>query len=166
MKAMLLKSEVEIGVLNEKPTNPQLVAETFREEKLVVFVAPNCPLAKKKELTLSDLNTVMLAATGGKGRLSTTEKILKKFAHQGLTAKVAIRCSTPEAVKAIVKKGIGAGILFEDTVMPDIRRKVFRQLTFPGLKLHTRNYIVYYRDRPLSSQAHEILSLLRERRGR
>jgi DNA-binding transcriptional LysR family regulator len=48
---MLLNSTVEIALLNELPVNPEFASEPFRKEKLVVFAAPNHPLAKKKRLT-------------------------------------------------------------------------------------------------------------------
>jgi DNA-binding transcriptional LysR family regulator len=164
VKTMLLNSEVEIALLNEKPANSQLAGDMFREEKLVVFAVPNHPLARKKELALSDLNSALLVATGGKGRLSTTEKIIKRSADQGVKARIGIRCATPEAVKAIVRKRIGAGILFEDSVMPDIRKKVFKLLRFPGLQMVGQSYVVYYKDRPLSAHAADFLALLYERK--
>jgi DNA-binding transcriptional LysR family regulator len=164
VKAMLLNSEVEIALLNEKPVNPQLAGDVFREEKLVVFAASSHPLARKRKLALSDLNNALLVATGGKGRLSTTEKILKSCADQGVRARVGIRCATPEAVKAIVKKRIGAGILFEDSVLPDIRKRVFRALKFPGLKMAGQSYVVYYKGRPLSAHAADFLALLQGRK--
>jgi len=160
---MLLNSEVEIALLNQSLGNPNLAAEPFREEKLIMFAAPSHPLVRKAELTLSDLNNAPFVATGGKGRASTTEKILKRFWHRGLRASVAIRCGTPEAVKAIVKNGIGVGILFQDTVIPEIRKKVFKPIKFPGLRLVGQSYIVYYKDRPLSANAREFLSLLRKK---
>jgi len=165
VKTMLLNSEVEIALLNEKPANLQLTAEKFREEKLVVFSAASHPLAKRKKLTLSDLNNAVLVATGGKGRLSTTEKILKGSTGQGVKARIGIRCATPEAVKAIVDKRMGAGILFADSVIPDIRKGVFKLLRFPGLELTGQSYIVYYKDRPLSSHATDFLALLYDRKS-
>jgi hypothetical protein len=54
----------------------------------------------------------------------------KRSAEQGVKAKVGIRCATPEPVKAIVNKRLGPGMLFEDSlfedsVMPDIKKKIF-----------------------------------------
>ncbi len=162
VKAMLLNSEVELALLNESPVNPNLVSEPFREEKLVVFVAPNHPMARRKNLTFSDLNGAPLVAIGGKGRASTIEKILRALPHQRSRLKIAIRCGTPEAVKAIVKKRLGVGLMFQDTVMPEIKKKVFKSLKFPGLRLTGRSYIVYY-NRPLSPNACEFLALLRKK---
>jgi DNA-binding transcriptional LysR family regulator len=160
VKTMLLNSEVEIAVLNEIPADSRLAAEKFREQKLVVFSAPNHPLARRNKLTLADLSNAVLVATGGKGRLSTTEKILKRSAAGVVNARIGIRCATPEAVKAIVRKRMGAGILFADSVMPEIRKKLFKLLRVAGLEMTGQSYIVYYKDRPLSSNANEFMALL------
>ena len=164
LERMLLSSEAEIGLLNMKPAHSRLCAEPFREEKLIMFVARNHPLAGKKTVSVSDLNVHQLAATGG--RNSTTEKILKGLAHEGLKARVTIRCETPEAVKIIVSKGIGVGILFQDTVMPEIRKGTFKAISLNGVKLRGQSHIVYRRDKPMSNNAREFLSLLREWRGK
>lgn len=161
VKTMLLNSEVEVAVANGRPDNPNFITEPFREEQLVIFAVPNHPLARKKSLRLSDLNKALLIATGGKGRSSITERILERYADQGLKAKVAIRCSTPDAVKAIVKKGVGIGIVYKDVVNPEIKKRVFSRLKLPGFRLVGKSYIVYYKERPLSPQAREFLALLR-----
>ena len=63
VKSMLLNSTVELALLNELPVNPEFASEPFRKEKLVVFTAPNHPLAKKKKLTISDLHQAALVTT-------------------------------------------------------------------------------------------------------
>ena len=47
---MLLNSEVEIALLNQSLGNPNLAAEPFREEKLIMFAAPSHPLVRKADL--------------------------------------------------------------------------------------------------------------------
>jgi hypothetical protein len=59
---------------------------------------------------------------------------------------------------------MGAGILFADSVMPDIRKKLFKFLRFPGLELLGQTFIVYYKDRPLSSHATDFMTLLCKRK--
>ena len=161
IRALMLRSEVEIAVLNENPSNPNLESEKFREEEFIVFAAPTHPLSRKGNLVLPDLNRVVVVATGGKGRLSTTDKILRASENHGEKVRIGIRCGTPEAVKAIVQKGTGIGILSADTVIPEIRRKIFKPLKFSGVKLVVQTYIVYCKDRPLSPLAREFLAMLR-----
>jgi len=162
VKSMLLNSSVELALLNELPANPEFVSEPLRKEKLVVFAAPNHPLAKKKMLASSDLRQAALVTTG---MGSAVDKILNHLV-QGLGAKIAIQCGSPASVKIVVKNKIGLGILFEDMLIQEIRNKVFKVLKIPGLALTMQSYIVYYKDRPLSTPAKDFLALLRERVNR
>jgi DNA-binding transcriptional LysR family regulator len=159
VKSMLLNSTVELALLNELPVNPEFVSEPFRKEKLVVFAAPNHPLAKKKRLTISDLRQAALVTTG---MASAVDKMLNHLV-QGLGAKIAIQCGSPASVKIVVKNKIGLGILFQDMLIQEIRNKLFKVLEIPGLALTVQSYIVYYKDRPLSTSAKDFLALLRKR---
>jgi DNA-binding transcriptional LysR family regulator len=160
VKSMLLNSTVEIVLLNELPVNPEFVSEPFRKEKLVVFAAPNHPLARKKRLTLSDLRQAALVTTG---MASAVDKMLNHLVQEGLGAKIAIQCGSPASVKIVVKNKIGLGILFQDMLIQEIRNKLFKVLEIPGLALTVQSYIVYYKDRPLSPAAKDFLALLRKR---
>jgi DNA-binding transcriptional LysR family regulator len=160
VKSMLLNSTVEIALLNELPVNPEFASEPFRKEKLVVFAAPNHPLAKKKRLTLSDLRQAALVTTG---MASAVDKMLNHLVQEGLGAKIAIQCGSPASVKIVVKNKIGLGILFQDMLIQEIRNKLFKVLEIPGLALTVQSYIVYYKDRPLSLPARDFLALLRKR---
>ena len=160
VKTMLLNSTVEIALLNELPANPEFASEPFRKEKLVVFAAPSHPLARKKQLSLSDLRQAALVTTG---MASAVDKMLNHLVHEGLGAKIAIQCGSPASVKIVVKSKIGLGILFQDMLIQEIRNKLFKVLEIPGLALTVQSYIVYYKDRPLSPPAKDFLALLRKR---
>ena len=160
VKSMLLNSTVEIALLNELPVNPEFASEPFRKEKLVVFAAPNHPLARKKKLTLSDLRQAALVTTG---MASAVDKMLNHLVQEGLGAKIAIQCGSPASVKIVVKNKIGLGILFQDMLIQEIRNKIFKVLEIPGLALTVQSYIVYYKDRPLSPPAKDFLALLHKR---
>jgi len=71
---------------------------------------------------------------------------------------------SPDAVKVVVAKGTGVGLLYEEAIRPDVQRGTFKILNLPGLKLYARSFIVYHRDRPLSENAREFLKLLRQRK--
>lgn len=46
--------------------------------------------------------------------------------EKGLKPKVALRCDSPEAVKAAVKRKMGMGILFKETIQPEVRKGEFK----------------------------------------
>jgi len=143
VKSMLLNSTVELALLNELPVNPEFASEPFRKEKLVVFAAPNHPLARKKRLTISDLRQAALVTTG---MASAVDKMLNHLVQEGLGAKIAIQCGSPASVKIVVKNKIGLGILFQDMLIQEIRNKLFKVLEIPALALTVQSYIVYYKD--------------------
>ena len=122
------------------------------------------PLAKKKKLDLEDLAQNPLVIREGTG---ATYKMLEQLTRRGLTLNVTLRCVSPEAVKAAVRRKMGVGILFYNQIEQDVKRKELKALKFSGLpKLEESSYIVYGKSKPLSSIADEFLSLLRSMKTR
>lgn len=155
-------SEVDVAVVNKPPPSRSLVAEPYLEEPFVAFVSRKHPLARKQRLTLKDFAHTLLVIREGKGGKETSEQILRELKKQGLNSEIGIRCESPEAVKMAVKSKIGVGILFKNTVAPDIREGVFKRIKLPGLNLVGKSFIVYHKYKPLSSHAREFLNLLRQ----
>lgn len=131
----------------------------------MAFVLPNDPLAKRSSLTLSDLARTPLVIRGEReGGMSTTEEILREIENQGSGVRIAVRCESPGAVKAAVRKRMGLGLLFEELVTHDAKRGDFKILKIKGLNLVSQSCIVYHKKRPLSPDARDFLDLMRRRR--
>jgi DNA-binding transcriptional LysR family regulator len=93
--------------------------------------------------------------------------MLKQLERQGLTLNVALRCKSPDTLKAAVRTKMGVGVLFYNQIEEDVKRKDFKTLKFSGLpELVGNSYIVYSKSKPLSSAADEFLTLLRSRKTR
>ena len=73
-----------------------------------------------------------------------------------------MRCDSPEAIKTAVSKKLGVGILYEDAVKDGLASGVFKKLRISGLNMEGNSYIVYHKQRPLSSNAEVFLNLLRQ----
>ena len=164
IRRLILNSEVEIALVNNAPPSRSLTMETYREEPLVAFVAVNHPLARKRKLTLLDFESTPFVTRIANGLPGTTEKALKKLKKRGFNYNISMRCESPDAVKMAVKRKEGVGILFKNTVGPDVRRGDFKIIKMPGLNLVGKSYIIYHKDRPLSPNAMEFLDLLRQSR--
>jgi len=89
--------------------------------------------------------------------------MLKQLKARGLhELNVALRCGTPNGVKAAVKNQIGIGILFSDMLEEEFARKVLKPLKFSGApELVGHSYITFNRKKPLSPAANDFLTLLR-----
>src|SRR5262245_7980441 len=159
----ILHSDLEIGVCSRVPSPSSLLySEPYVPLKLVAFAAKNHPVAKKKELALSDLEHVPLIVRMDDDLQSTTQTVLNTLRKQGYKLNIAMRCESPEAVQSAVTQNLGIGLLYHHAVKAAIERGSFKRIQIRGLEIEGRTYIVYYKERPLTPHAEEFLKLLRD----
>ena len=152
-------SAVDIAIIQSPSESFDCEMEHFAVDNPTFFAHPTHPLAKKKKLDLEDLAQNPLVIREGTG---ATYKMLEQLTRRGLTLNVTLRCVSPEAVKAAVRRKMGLGVLFYNLIEEDIKRKDLKSLKFPGLpKLVASSYIVYSKNKPLSCVAKDFLTLLR-----
>ena len=101
----ILHGDLEIGVCSRAPrSSSMLSSEPYIPLKLVAFAAKNHPVAKKKELTLSDLEHIPLIVRMDNDLQSTTHTVLNALRKQGYKLNIAMRCESPEAIQSAVSK--------------------------------------------------------------
>ncbi|MDP2606151.1 MAG: LysR family transcriptional regulator [Deltaproteobacteria bacterium] len=159
---LLLNGHVEIAVSTHRPHHPELAWEPFRRQRMVLFVSSAHPLARINKVTLVDVQAFPLVIRYIGGVHGATVRLLNELAGQGLKFKIGMRCEVPDAIKEVVKKNAGIGIVFEDVVKREVERGEFKILQGHGLKLESDTYILYRADRPLSALGQEFLGLLRK----
>lgn len=98
------------------------------------------------------------------GRHRTKELLNSLMAH-GLKPNVLMCCESPDSVKAVVRNGDAAGILYEDLVEVAVEKGLFQTLKVTGVDLGEQSYIVYSKEKPLSHGAKDFLGLLRAMRS-
>lgn len=165
LEQLLLNGHVEIAVSTHPPHHAELTWEPFRHERMVLFVSPTHPLARKSKVTIADVEAFPLVIRYLRGVTGTTVRLLNELAAQGLKFKIGMRCEAPYAIKEAVKKNAGIGVVFEDVVKREVERGEFKILKGHGLKLESDTYIFYRTDKPLSALGQEFLTLLRKARA-
>jgi DNA-binding transcriptional LysR family regulator len=156
--------EVDIALIQSPSKSPDFQMEYFAVDNLVLFIHPTHPLAKKKELELEDLAKTPLIIRDGRG---TSHKVLQHLKQRGLKLNVALRCQSPDGVKAAVRRKMGVGILFSNQVEEEVKRKDFKVLKIADLpKLVGHSYIVHSKSKPLSSAANDFLTVLQSMKTR
>jgi len=151
--------EVDVAIIQSPSESSNVNLEHFAVDNLTFFAHPMHRLAKKKKLDLVELSHTPLIVIDEKG---VTERLLKQLSRGGITVNIALRCVTPDAVKAAVRAKMGLGILFFNLIEEDIKRKDLKTLKFPHLpKMVGNSYIVYAKNKPLSCAANDFLALLR-----
>jgi len=165
IERVILRGDAEVGLSASRPRSSQLAVEPFRTERPVFLVANNHWLARKKVISLQDLQTVPLVIPGTSNGMGAIEKQLRALEEEkGLNFNVALRCEAPQAAKEAIAKKVGLGIIFEEVAIEDIKRGKFTALKVHDFRLQGQTYITYHRDRVLSKPAKEFLDLLRRSR--
>ncbi|MGN6716174.1 MAG: LysR substrate-binding domain-containing protein [Candidatus Binatia bacterium] len=156
------EKEVEIAIVQDPSEScmADLFTEHFANDTLDFFAHSGHPVSKKAKISLADLaNTPLIVIEGWE----PTRKFFALAKARGLTLNVALRCASPDAVKAAVRQKIGIGILFHDLIADDVRRKESKILRIQGLRRMTGNsYIVLNNPSNLKPLVTEFLGLLRE----
>jgi DNA-binding transcriptional LysR family regulator len=164
IEKLLRDSQVEIAIIQSPSESADFRMEYFAVDNLMFFAHPTHPVAKKKRLALADLSQTPLIVIDGK---DTSETMLKHLRCRGVIPNVALRCVSPEAAKAAVRKKMGVGILFYNLIEEEVKRKDLKILKFPDLpKLVGDSYIVYGKNKALSSAGNDFLTVLRSMKAR
>jgi DNA-binding transcriptional LysR family regulator len=155
MEQRVLSADVEIAIVNHPSLFDQIASEPYKEMGIVAFTLAGSPLVGKK-ITLTELFQIPLVV---RRRSSTLKELLK----QGYKPNIAVQCDISETVKAAVKRELGVGILYRETVEADLKSGNFKILHVPELeKIRTKSFIIYNKSKPLSAVARDFLHSLRE----
>jgi DNA-binding transcriptional LysR family regulator len=165
IEELVLASQLEIAVVTGSGvTSTELVAERFRQQKLVFFALKNHPSAARGFLPLEKIEEFPLVIRENYDGRGTGEQLLKQLRGRGLKLDIALRCDSPDAVKSAVQKGLGLGIVYRDVIQSEISEGKFKLVQFKGVNFVGQSFIVYNRASSLTQPAVDFLTLLRRRR--
>jgi LysR family transcriptional regulator, transcriptional activator of the cysJI operon len=165
IEEMVLASQLEIAVVTGSGvTSTELIAERFQQQTLVFFALKNHPIAKRGVLPLEKLEEFPLVIRENYDGRGTVEQLLKQLRGRGLRLDIALRCDSPDAVKAAVQKKLGLGVVYRDVILPEVKEGKFKIIQFRGINFVGRSFIIYNKASSLTQPAVDFLSLLRARR--
>lgn len=155
----LLACECDIALIEGEVSHPELTAEAWMEDELVVFCAPTHPLAGVTAVDLPDLEKMawILREPGSGTRRQFDRAIAARLGQFTLR----LELEHTEAIKRAVESGIGVGCLSRLALREALRRGSLVELPTPGFDLKRTFYIVRHarRQRGRSSQVFHALCL-------
>jgi DNA-binding transcriptional LysR family regulator len=119
--AMLRSGGGDLGLLTLPIDASDLVSVPVLQEELLVATYPNHPLAMKRRIAPTDLNRqpFILFETG-----SITRRIVDDFfSRERIEAEIVMETENVEIIKAMVRSGLGIGIVPWQAVAGDVRAK-------------------------------------------
>jgi len=162
LEQLVLKGAIEIMLSSIPPHAPELISEPYMPLKLIAFAAKDYPLPRKRELSLDQVKKLPFVIREGGMQDEPTKKLLEEFRRQGCQPKIVLRCESPEAIKMAVMKKLGVGFLYEEVLKDALLHGLFKKVCIAGLPRQVTSFVVYHRNRSLSTAGEAFLTLLRQ----
>jgi len=162
LEQMILNGDIEIGLTSVPPRSSVLRSESCTPLKLAVFDAKEFRIANHSDLALEDLAKLPLVIRDNRDGRGPIETVVRKLREQGYRPNIAMRCESPEAIKAAVSKQVGVGILFEVLIQEELKRGTFKQLNVKDFSAEGSTYVLSHKERPLSACADAFLKILKD----
>ncbi len=156
----VLNFEIDIGLIEGELQEPELEVSRWRPDELVVFCAPNHPLAKQRALSDLDLiQTSWIVREPGSG----TRQAFERAMHGILSdLKIVLELQHTEAIKGAVQAGLGLGCVSRVALEDEFRYGTLVPCHVPQRDFHRWFYVVLHQRK---YQSAAVLGFLRQIRA-
>ena len=153
--AAIVDRTADLGVLAETAARPELVLVPLVEDVLVVAVAPDHPLARRRTIALSAVAAhPMIVRERGS---ATRDLVEREMARVGVRPRIAMEIDSNEAIKRGIEAGLGVGILSGAIVHREARDGTLRVIRVRGRPPKRVIHLAYHVERRDSPLLHAVL---------
>ena len=150
----------EVAVIARVEDDPNVTFVPFKQDRLVLILAPDHRLAGKRSVSAEDLvDDPMIMKEAGSG---TRKRVNDLFTEKGLTPNVLMETSNTEFIKQLVQRGDGISFLVEEAVAAEIRDKKLATVPLAGQTPFLDVSIAYLKDQHLSRPARAFVEMLKK----
>jgi DNA-binding transcriptional LysR family regulator len=142
--------ELDLGLIEGSCHHPELAAETWIEDELVVFCAPSHPLAQltSTNATAATMNELLTATwilrEQGSGTRETFDQAMR---HHLPELKIRLELEHTEAIKRAVESGLGIGCISRLALRDAFKRGSLVEIKTPQLDLRRQFMFVWHKNR-------------------
>src|SRR6202795_3783605 len=150
---------LDLGAVSFIPRDAQLQATEILKDELTLVVPPKHPLAKRKEVDVTDLENESFVAHSVESPFR--RRVIELFGRNRTTLNMPIEMPTIESIKRFVQMGMGVAIVPRMCVAWEIDRGWMKEVKVRQLNLPRHVYLVSRRGARLPHAAAELLRLLK-----
>lgn len=138
----LLDNEIDVGIVEGKPANPDIRYSSFLNDELLVFTSAQNQTHPNTVSGEEFLKLPFVLRERGSGTLEIIEKSLQQYQISPKQLNVLMFLGSTEAIKSFIRTGNGVGIVSRFAIGHELSNNIFRQINTPGLKFHRQFYFV------------------------
>ncbi len=154
----VLNYRLDLGAVSFVPREAQLQAMEILKDELTLVVPPKHPLAKRKEVDVTDLENESFVAHSVESPFR--RRVIELFGRNRTTLNMPIEMPTIESIKRFVQMGMGVAIVPRMCVRWEVERKLLAEVRIRQLKMPRSLYLVSRRGARLSHAAVGLMRLL------
>jgi DNA-binding transcriptional LysR family regulator len=137
--------ELDLGLIEGDCNHPDIEVEPWIADELVVFSAPNHPLAKQRKVSLEQLlQEDWILREKGSGTRATFDRAFHSH-HSKL--KIRLELEHTEAIKRAVESGLGIGCISRLALKDAFRRGSLVPISTPSLDLSRLFYFLWHKQK-------------------
>ena len=155
----VLAGTIDLGIVAYPQKRPQIAVIPFREDRLVLVCAPHHPLARRKSITIKDLEGQNFV--GYERDIPTrraTDRVLRK---KNVTVRYVMELDNIETIKRVVEIGAGIAIVPEPTIKQEVKNRTLCALQITDEALHRPLGIVHRQAKHFSPAVERFIAELR-----
>ncbi len=149
--------ELDLGLIEGDCNHPDIEVQPWIADELVVFSAPNHPLAKQRKVSLEQLlQEDWILREKGSG---TRETFDRAFHSHHSKLKIRLELEHTEAIKRAVESGLGIGCISRLALKDAFRRGSLVPISTPNLDLSRFFYFLWHKQKYQTTGIREFLDL-------
>ena len=156
----IVNHELDLGLIEGDTNHPDIEVHPWIADELVVFSAPDHPLARASNISIEQLlQEPWILREKGSGTRETFDRALRNN-HSKLNIRLELEHT--EAVKRAVESGLGIGCISRLALKDAFRRGSLVPLATPDLNLGRYFYFLWHKQKYQTTGMREFIALCRE----
>ena len=159
MVQQIANYELDLGLIEGDCSHPEIEVQPWVEDELVVFCAPQHPLAQRGHASLEELTReAWIVREQGSGTRLTFDHAMR---HHPAPLNIRLELEHTEAIKRAVESGLGIGCISRLALRDAFRRGSLVAVETPELDLTRQFYFIWHKQKYQSAAMREFLELCR-----
>ncbi|MES2675183.1 MAG: LysR family transcriptional regulator [Pseudomonadota bacterium] len=152
--------KLDLGLIEGDSHHPDLEITPWVDDELVIFAAPDHPLAQNQQISLQDLaNESWILRERGSGTRQVFDAALR---HQLTNLNICLELEHTEAIKRAVESGLGISCISRLALKDAFRRGSLVPLEIAGLDLKRQFNFVLHKQKFITTGISAFLDLCRQ----
>jgi DNA-binding transcriptional LysR family regulator len=158
--ARLLQTPLDLALVEARVIDDRLNVTPLWDDRLLIIAPPGHPLAHQSRVTLTEV--LAQPFIGREPDSATRVYIESQLQVRGIVLPVTMEVGSNEAIKQMVRVGLGLAIVSETTIQTEVSAGTLIALPVPELVIVRQFSLLQVAKRPHSASAQAFLTVLSE----